>query len=160
VWRAIEAAHRLAGALARLPPPASMAAHVDAWRTFARESSGRLAVGDMRVDDATWGGHALRVATRWSEHGAPEATCVHLALAAPLDAEIDSEAAARRLSAGTRARLERLRGDLRVLRLGPAALEAELAGSAPDPRAAEPALAVLLEVARELAGSGQQGPYR
>jgi hypothetical protein len=137
-----------------------MASHVAAWQSFAREHGGRFVPGDVRIEDATYGARRLSMITRWSDEAAVEETLVELSLGSPLPAELAHEEASRRLAAGTRARLERVRGELRALRIGPEVIAASVGGKLDDPRKAEPLLSALLEVARELSGAGEQGPYR
>lgn len=158
VGAAIHAARMLANGIARVPPPAKMAAAVPAWEALAERVGGRLDRGAMRVRDAALGGDAIEVATLWTRDAGIEGTAVRVRLSPPLERAID--VASPELSPEARELANAIAADAKRTRLGPDALEALVAGPLEDPAVVEPLLEKLSRLARAARGVPATGPFR
>jgi len=159
---AIAAARAFATAAGRVPPPAAIAAHADAWRAFANRTQARLTLGLPMIEGEMDGvGYAIAVA--WREGDAtPAGTTVRVELPAPLEAELELGSDA--LSTGdARALCDAIveHAGASKVRVGPDAIEVALAHIAADPSALSPLLGTMVQLARALsAGTPAAGPYR
>lgn len=164
-------AYELAVARRATPPPAQLAADVDAWRALAQRLGASLCLGAMRID-GSFEGEPARVATCWSTKGGAEHTELVLrpAVALPAGAHIDLRATegglpaaplaalVARLPAGGRELVERISRDARRLCIGVEELRLELAAPLAEPAQATERLGDLSRLARWLRPA--QGVYR
>jgi hypothetical protein len=148
VTRVLEAARRLIRARTNVPPPSSMAAHLDAWRSFAAEVGGRFEIGRLFVHDATIDGERFDAGTVYAGP-TPDATLVRLQLPAGERAEGRVEPSLAPLAALGHAITVDDRGV--VVHVRP---------RVEDPRSLRPVLAALVELARAARGEAVRGPYR
>lgn len=142
--RAKRVAAALSGAFAKIPAPAAMTEHAEAWRELAAASGGRFEPGRVFVHDATLEGERFDLGTLY-EGTTPVATLVRLQL--PLAAR-DEGRLAKALEDAKLAAVVDERGA--AVRLEPAAQ---------TPRAAEPTIRALAEIAAAARGA-PRGPYR
>jgi arrestin (S-antigen)-like protein len=156
VTRAISVATMLARGVDRIPPPASMAAFVPAWRAFAGALGGRLSLGDMAIHDATYDQAPLRITTKWTEKDEPHATLLRL----PVTLRDDVAAAEANLDPASRALLASLKTQTMDLAIRADAIEATLPAPLADPATIEPILIGLTRLAHHLGGGSTRGPYR
>jgi len=75
-------------ACARVGPPASMAAHVDAWRAYADSVGGRLELGRMWIHDANLEGERFELGSTWEPSGEFHGTLVRFPIDPPLEEEL------------------------------------------------------------------------
>lgn len=156
VTRAIAAATTLSQGSGRIPPPASMAAFVPAWRAFAGALGGRLALGDMAIHNAAFDQTPIQIATRWSEKGEAPVTLLRL----PITLRDSPETTLAGLDPASRALVENLKTQTLELRITPDAIEATLPAPLADPASIEPILIGVSRLARLLSGISDRGPYR
>ncbi|KYF61739.1 hypothetical protein BE11_01740 [Sorangium cellulosum] len=159
--RQIEAlAQAIAAAGAALPPPASMAAWLPAWRSFAEESGGSLQVGPMRLTGYLEGAR-FEVATLFKG-----AAAAGTRVALPLEPAIEGAgggalAAKEALAAALREQVSWFRDvEGGVISVGPEEIAVKLAAVLGQPAAAREVLQPMLAVARALRGERRGGPYR
>jgi hypothetical protein len=152
----------LAGAIASIPPPASMRDALPAWRAFADATGARLSTGGMSLMAASVDGAVFDVATSLDGHGAPTGTRVSLEIDPPLEIEVDLEDPATFAAAppGSRDLAIALRAMVRSLAIAPHALTVEMDGAVADPADLRPRMAEMLVLARRLRGDRAPGPYR
>jgi hypothetical protein len=156
VSRAIVTARTLAQGADRIPPPASMAAFVPAWRAFAGALGGRLTLGDMAIHDAAFDQAPLRITTSWTEKGAPSATEVRL----PITSRDDVATTEESLDPASRALLQSLKQQTTALVISAEMIVARVPAPLEDPASIEPLLIGLSRLARLLGGGTSRGPYR
>ena len=156
VTRAITAARTLAQGADRIPPPASMAAFVPAWRAFAGALGGRLTLGDMAIRDAAFDQAPLRITTAWIEKGEPSATEVRL----PITPRDDVATTEESLDPASRALLQSLKLQTAALVISRDVIVAKVLAPLEDPATIEPLLIGLSRLARLLNGGTSRGPYR
>lgn len=164
-------AYELVVARRATPPPAQLAADVDAWRALAQRLGASLCLGAMQID-GSFEGEPARVATCWSTKGGAEHTELVLrpAVALPAGAHVDLRARAEglpaaplaalaaRLPAGGGELLDRIARGARRLRIAVEELLLELAAPLPEPEQAVERLGDLSRLARWLRPA--QGVYR
>jgi len=155
VSRAVAAARALDEAVRRVPPPATMAAYLPAWRAFATVLGGRLLPGEMSIHDGTYGEAPLVLATEWSREGSPVATVVRFPLPEP-----EGEREPHELTSATQSLVETLAAHLPALEVTPHHVESRLGATVADPAVLEPMLAAMEHLARQLTGGAARGPYR
>ena len=80
-----------AAASERVPPPAAMAAHVDAWRAYAASVGGRLELGRMWIHDASLEGERFELGSTWEPSGEFHGTLVRFPINPPLEEELRIE---------------------------------------------------------------------
>jgi hypothetical protein len=148
-------------ALAATPPPPPMAAMVPAWRAFADELRGELAVGCMAIRGGVFEGARLDVETIFDSQS-PERTRVTLALDPPLPGPFDptSEEDLAKAQPGVRDVVAQIVAASRSLRVQPHELDVELAAPIEDPAALRDTLTAMLALGRKLRGASVAGPYR
>ncbi|WP_437878652.1 hypothetical protein [Sorangium sp. So ce513] len=158
--RQVEAlAHAIAAAGAALPPPASMASCLPAWRRFAEESGGSLQVGPMRLTGYLEGAR-FEVATLF-KGAAAFATRVALPLEPAIEGAGGGATAAEALLAALREQVSWFRdAEGSVLSVGPEEIAVRLAAVLGAPAAAREVLEPMLALARALRGERRGGPYR
>jgi hypothetical protein len=151
--RVLVAARALTNAARNIPPPEKMAAHLDAWRAFADGSNGRLVVGEMSVRDATIDRERVDVITRWESDR-------------PIGARVCVHTRAKTVADDARPAIDALRTELGTFDVvfGPIdetrVLQWDLSAPVDDPRALEPTIFRLTEVARLARAERGVGPYR
>ena len=133
-----------------------------AWRAFADEIRGELAVGCMAIRGATVDGARLDVETVFGDGAQPERTLVRLVLDPPLPKPMDpaSREALTRLPPGTRDLVTELLASGKAMRIEPYQMEVEVAGPLEDPSTLRQRMATMITLARRLRGAGAAGPYR
>ncbi|WP_433936854.1 hypothetical protein AB3662_19520 [Sorangium cellulosum] len=159
--RQIEAlAQAIAAAGAALPPPASMAAWLPAWRCFAEESGGSLHVGPMRLTGYLEGAR-FEVATLF-KGAAAAGTRVALPLEPASEGAGGGALAAKEaLAAALREQVSWFRDvEGAVISVGPEEIAVKLAAVLGQPAAAREVLQPMLAAARALRGERRGGPYR
>jgi hypothetical protein len=158
VTGAVVAAQALALGITRVPPPATMAAHVARWEAFASRVGGELRVGPMSISSTSFGPEAIEIETLWSGPGRAEGTVARLRLSPPLEGELDPDSPA--TSPESRQLAKIITEGVRSVRFGPSALEALVDGPLDDPATLEPVLQNLAALARSIRGVPPAGPFR
>ncbi|MEP7121377.1 MAG: hypothetical protein ABJE95_10725 [Byssovorax sp.] len=156
VTRAVVAAKTLAQGAGRIPPPASMATFVPAWRAFAGALGGRLALGNMAIHDAAFDQTPIQITTKWPEKSEAPLTLLRV----PITLRDAPETALATLDPGSRALVEDLKTQAQELRITAEAITATLPAPLADPASIEPLLIGLSRLARALSGLSERGPYR
>jgi hypothetical protein len=157
VARAVEVARGLVAGASRVPPPASMAMFVPAWRAFAGALGGRLTLGDMAIRDATFDQAPIEIATRWNEKGEPSATRLRVAIGARQEVETSTMIFQ---SPAHAALVKSLTQKTRSLRVTEDETTAEIAAPLADPASIEATLVELVRLPRLLNDGPKRGPYR
>lgn len=154
--RALAAAQTLVRGLARVPPPASMAAFAPAWRAFAGALGGRVSLGEMAIVDAAFDQAPIQISTTWTDKGEPRSTELRLPVtlrdgAAPGDTSLDP---------ASRTLVESLKAQTTALVVNPDVIVAMVPAPLADPASIEPILIGLSRLAHLLSGTSARGPYR
>ncbi|WP_437785960.1 hypothetical protein [Sorangium sp. So ce1097] len=154
-------AQAIAEAGAALPPPASMATWLPAWRRFAEESDGALQVGPMRLS-GTFEGAPFAVSTQF-KGAAPVGARIAARLDPPIGGASGSTTpAGEAIAAEILDQAARLGGvaEDEGIAVAPGEIAVALAAPLADPAAAREVLRPMLALARELRGERRGGPYR
>ena len=146
---------------ARMVPPAALASAVPAWRGFAEELSGTLALGPMAITGATLEGARFDLVTVFDGANV-ERTRLGLVVDPPLAEPFDPESEESLTAAppGTREVVAALREGSLELRVAEHAIDVDLAGPVSDPAALRERMAAMLSLARRLRKESVAGPYR
>ncbi len=145
-------------AVGRIPPPAAMAAHVDAWRAFASELGGRFEPGRVWIHDATLQGFRFSIGTLWEPRDLePIGTIVRAPIEPPLSRAPSVEDAT--LSATAREALRTLLA-IEGFRANEEELALFLPTTTADPATLLPRLESMAFVLRSLRGIVAAGPFR
>lgn len=149
-------------ALAETPPPPSMAALVPAWRAFAEDLRGELAVGCMAIRGAVFEGARLDVETVFDNGPIPSRTLVTLVLDPPLQSPFDpaNEEALTKAHPAVRAVVSEIVASSQSLRVQPHEIEVEVAAPIQDPAELRGVMTAMLALGRRLRGDSVAGPYR
>lgn len=149
-------------ALAGTPPPPTMAALVPAWRAFAEDLRGELAVGRMAIRGAVFEGARLDVETMFDDGPIPSRTLVTLVLDPPLLNPFDpaSEEALTNAHPAVRAVVAEIVASSQSLRVQPHEIEVEVAAPIQDPAELRGVMTAMLALGRRLRGDSVAGPYR
>lgn len=156
VARAVELARGLVEGAGRIPPPASMAAFVPAWRAFAGSLGGRLCLGDMAIRDATFDQMPIQIATTWTQTSEPRVT----ELRVPIMLRDEAATGEPNLDLASRALVESLKAQTTALVISPDMIVATVPAPLADPASIEPVLIGLSRLAHLLGGGSTRGPYR
>ncbi len=156
VKRAVEVSRRLVEGASRIPPPASMAALVPAWRAFAGALGGRLSIGDMAIRDAVFDQAPLHITTAWTDAGEPRVTEVRWPITLRDEAPTDEP----HLDPASRELVKSLMAQTTALVIQRDVIVATVPAPLVDPATIEPVLIGLSRLARSLGGGSARGPYR
>lgn len=143
---AVAAALALEAAIERMPPPAALAVHRDAWLAQAQRLGGRLEVGGFAIRDVKYRGAAVELVTRFDATGGPEASVARVRLTTPRDADPRPED----LPPEAQRILRSLAAECQQLRVTRDAVEASLPAPLAEPARAESLWRALLRVAKAL----------
>jgi len=159
VTEARELLHVFAAAIAAIPPPAALAAHVGAWQAFAAKVGGSLELGRLWIHDATLeGAYRFELGVAW-EPASPTivGTVARFFIEPPL-VEIPSvEDPA--LSAVARERLREVSA-FDGFHLSKDEIGFVLDEAVADPKSLEPKLEAIGALLRALRGVVAAGPFR
>lgn len=159
VRKAIATAMAFDAAIARVPPPAEMASHAEAWRAFAGRLGGRFEPGRIWIHGGTYGMERVDIGTVWNRRGALESTVISMTLEGPAGshaAGFDPASLPERAQALYQ---EIAREALRV-EIEENALRVGLPAPLTNPSALEPLLDRMARLCRALRGESERGPFR
>jgi hypothetical protein len=154
--RALAAAQMLARGLARIPPPASMAAFVPAWRAFAGALGGRVSLGEMAIVDAAFDRAPIQISTTWTEKGEPRSTELRL----PVTLREGATQSDTNLDPASLALVASLKAQTTALVITSDMIVATVPAPLADPASIEPVLIGLSRLALSISGASTRGPYR
>ncbi len=158
--QAINLGNEIAEAIAQLPAPLGLTAHVPAWQAYAEQVGGTFTRTAMRIDGARMGFDGLQVETHFAVHGVPTDTTFTLLLDPPLSLPPGGfDLASPNLSANARALAKALM-DERGVEITEKELTASVTGAVADPGAHGPLVERLSALAAALRGQVAQIPYR
>lgn len=150
-------AELFAAACERVPPPASVAANVDAWRGYAASVGGRLELGRMWIHDANLEGERFELGSTWEPSGEFHGTVVRFPIEPPLEQELRVEDPA--LSPLARELLRGLVG-LPGFHATTQEIGFLLPDRVPDPATLHPQVESLAKLLRSKRGLLVAGPFR
>jgi len=151
-----------------VPPPRTMSSALDAWREFARRTSGTLEVGSLSATDCSLGVDRFSIETFWIGTDQPLATVVTFPLDPPLDAYPGEDAVA---SSDAPLRLVSLTDEASTvydavrtvapnLEVTRSRVSWRAPGAVPDPAVLLPSLELTARLVRALRHRATLGPYR
>lgn len=159
VQAVVRAAEAFASASDGVPPPASFAATVPAWRAAAERLRGRFEPGRMWIHDGQMGTDRVELGTTWGRKGAHLGTRLRVAIDPPLAAPPPSPDDPA-ISPAARDAWRALAASARAVRVEADAVTVDLAAKLDDPQTVMPLLESAVGLRRALGGVLAQGPFR
>ncbi len=159
VAQVMAVAASLAEASERIPVPAPLGPHANAWRAYAARVGGRFEPGRGWIHDARYGTERFELGHRWGDADTVEDTVLRLRFDETVGAMGLPAQGLEGLASAAQELVTALQAD-GSLHLGPDGLVWETSALTPDPQSLEPTLDRLARLARALRGQREGAVFR